>query len=114
MYLFPQITLSDKAKAAAKEAGKAPDAFYCLQLLEKTGICVIPGSGFGQKPGTFHFRTTFLAPQTEEFAQRISKFHADCKSTFLLFTSSPASLSWNFTELKLTSRCTYTVMKEYA
>lgn len=34
----------------------APDMLYCLKLLEKTGICVVPGSGFGQKEGTYHFR----------------------------------------------------------
>jgi len=79
MYLFPKLTLPQKAQEAAKKAGKAPDAFYCLQLLEKTGICVVPGSGFGQVPGTFHFRTTFLAPQTDEFVERMGKFHADCK-----------------------------------
>jgi len=33
-----------------------PDAMYCHQLLEETGICVVPGSGFGQKEGTYHFR----------------------------------------------------------
>jgi len=33
-----------------------PDAMYCYQLLEETGICVVPGSGFGQKEGTYHFR----------------------------------------------------------
>ncbi|MEA3307073.1 MAG: aminotransferase class I/II-fold pyridoxal phosphate-dependent enzyme, partial [Elusimicrobiota bacterium] len=36
---------------------------YCMELLEKTGICVVPGSGFGQAPGTLHFRTTFLPPK---------------------------------------------------
>ena len=41
------------------------DSAYCLALLEETGICVVPGSGFGQKAGTFHFRTTFLPPQDE-------------------------------------------------
>jgi alanine transaminase len=41
---------------AAKEAGQAPDVFYAFHLLEATGICVVPGSGFGQIPGTFHFR----------------------------------------------------------
>ena len=41
------------------------DSEYCLRLLEATGICVVPGSGFGQQPGTFHFRTTFLPPQEE-------------------------------------------------
>ena len=33
-----------------------PDAMYCFQLLEETGICVVPGSGFGQREGTHHFR----------------------------------------------------------
>ena len=33
---------------AAKEAGKAPDFFYCKQLLEETGIVTVPGSGFKQ------------------------------------------------------------------
>ena len=37
-------------------AGFKPDVFYCFQLLEETGICVVPGSGFGQVEGTFHFR----------------------------------------------------------
>ncbi|KAG9352728.1 hypothetical protein JZ751_021142, partial [Albula glossodonta] len=40
--------------------GMAPDMFYCLRLLEETGICVVPGSGFGQKEGTYHFRYTSI------------------------------------------------------
>ncbi len=36
--------------------GVKPDAMYCFQLLEETGLCVVPGSGFGQKEGTYHFR----------------------------------------------------------
>lgn len=77
MYLFPTISLPPKAIAAAKAAGQSPDAFYSLRLLEATGICVVPGSGFGQKPGTWHFRTTFLAPGTEDFVRRLKKFHED-------------------------------------
>lgn len=52
--------LPDKAIQAAKSAGKAQDVFYCLKLLESTGISTVPGSGFGQQPGTFHLRTTIL------------------------------------------------------
>jgi aspartate/methionine/tyrosine aminotransferase len=53
------------------------DTEYCLALLEETGICVVPGSGFGQKPGTFHFRTTFLPPlgEIEDMVVRLRKFH---------------------------------------
>ena len=53
------------------------DTEYCLALLEETGICVVPGSGFGQKPGTFHFRTTFLPPleEIEDFVVKLRQFH---------------------------------------
>lgn len=53
------------------------DFDYCLSLLEETGICVVPGSGFGQQPGTLHFRTTFLPPKEEikELVVLIKDFH---------------------------------------
>ena len=57
---FPQIRLPPKAIEAAKKLGKAADVFYCLRLLEATGISTVPGSGFGQEEGTFHLRTTIL------------------------------------------------------
>ncbi|GAB1455188.1 pyridoxal phosphate-dependent aminotransferase [Spirochaetota bacterium] len=53
MYAFPRLTLPE---------GKT-DTQWCMALLEKTGICVVPGSGFGQLPGTAHFRTTILPPR---------------------------------------------------
>lgn len=94
MYAFPQITLPPNAVAAATERGLVPDVFYCLELLSQTvamlwhlvlwsasmlvqGICVVPGSGFGQAPGTWHFRTTFL-PAEDKISQvtdRLGSFH---------------------------------------
>ncbi|XP_078009949.1 alanine aminotransferase 1-like [Phascolarctos cinereus] len=56
MYSFPHIQLPPKALQRAKELGQPADMFFCKQLLEETGICVVPGSGFGQKEGTYHFR----------------------------------------------------------
>ncbi|ETN39568.1 uncharacterized protein HMPREF1541_05794 [Cyphellophora europaea CBS 101466] len=76
MYLFPTIHLPQKATDAASAAGKNPDDFYCLRLLDATGICVVPGSGFGQKPGTLHLRTTFLAPGTD-WVGRWTRFHKE-------------------------------------
>ena len=78
LYAFPQITLSPKAVEAAQACGKQPDTFYCLKLLEQTGIVTVPGSGFGQVSGTWHFRTTFLPPehQVDQFIELISGFHA--------------------------------------
>ena len=53
------------------------DSDYCLALLEQTGICVVPGSGFGQRPGTLHFRTTFLPPEQEirDLVVKLKQFH---------------------------------------
>lgn len=76
MYLFPTITLPQKAVEAAAKADRKPDEFYTLRLLDETGICVVPGEGFGQKPDTLHFRTTFLAPGTD-WVSRITKFHKE-------------------------------------
>jgi aspartate/methionine/tyrosine aminotransferase len=77
MYAFPTITIPPKAVSEAERLGVAADEFYCMKLLEETGIVVVPGSGFGQKEGTFHFRTTVL-PQEEDLQlviQSISDFH---------------------------------------
>ncbi|KAJ4293738.1 alanine transaminase [Collariella sp. IMI 366227] len=76
MYLFPTIKLPAKAAEAAAAEGRTADEFYCMRLLEATGVCVVPGSGFGQKEGTLHFRTTFLAPGTE-WVGSIVKFHKE-------------------------------------
>jgi alanine transaminase len=37
----------------------------------------VPGSGFGQLPGTLHFRTTFLPPrdEIEQFVVKLKEFH---------------------------------------
>ncbi|KAK3384533.1 pyridoxal phosphate-dependent transferase [Lasiosphaeria ovina] len=76
MYLFPTINLSPKAAEAAAQEGRTADEFYCMRMLEATGVCVVPGSGFGQKEGSLHFRTTFLAPGTE-WVGSIIKFHQE-------------------------------------
>ncbi len=69
MYAFPSITLPE---------GRT-DAEYCMALLEQTGICVVPGTGFGQVPGTAHFRTTILPPteQMHRVIEGIAAFHKD-------------------------------------
>jgi len=71
MYLFPRIRLPEKAIEAAKAAKKSPDTFYAVRLLESTGVVVVPGSGFGQVPGTYHFRCTIL-PQEDKIPAIIS------------------------------------------
>ena len=51
LYLFPRIN---------KLPSNTNDFVYCMTLLEETGLCVVNGSGFGQKPGTHHLRIAFL------------------------------------------------------
>ena len=71
MYAFPTIVIPE---------GRTDDE-YCLALLERTGICVVSGSGFGQVKGTAHFRTTILPPidQIEEVVRKIREFHLSWK-----------------------------------
>lgn len=102
MYLFPRLSLPPKAVEAAKAADQSPDLFYCLSLLgesfwpcnanpprpstlmellrrssESTGICLVPGDGFGQVEGQVHFRTTALSPGVEQYSSDLEKFHKD-------------------------------------
>lgn len=67
MYAFPRIALPPGVT----------DAEWCMALLEETGICVVDGTGFGQAPGTSHFRTTILPPldEIETVVKQIAEFH---------------------------------------
>lgn len=69
MYAFPSITLPP---------GRT-DFDYAMALLEATGICVVPGSGFGQAAGTAHFRTTILPPtdKIRKVVEALGEFHRD-------------------------------------
>ncbi|XP_028333697.1 alanine aminotransferase 2 isoform X1 [Physeter macrocephalus] len=77
MYAFPRIFIPAKAMEAAQTHQMAPDMFYCMKLLEETGICVVPGSGFGQREGTYHFRMTILPPveKLKTVLQKVKDFH---------------------------------------
>jgi len=74
MYLFPRIPMTKKAIQAAKDKGITPDTLYSFELVDATGIVVVPGSGFGQKEGTHHFRTTFL-PQEDKIDGLVDKYN---------------------------------------
>jgi len=47
-YAFPKLEM------------KQPDAHFVGELIRETGVVIVPGSGFGQVPGTHHFRVVFL------------------------------------------------------
>ena len=71
MYAFPSITLPPERT----------DSDYSMALLEQTGICVVPGSGFGQAEGTAHFRTTILPPteKLQKVVDALGEFHRNFK-----------------------------------
>lgn len=77
MYSFPNIEMPEKFLKNCEINGSVPDAVYCMTLLEQTGVCVVPGSGFGQKQGTFHCRMTILPPadKMKIVLEKFSSFH---------------------------------------
>eukprot|EP00462_Mataza_sp_D1_P006731 CAMPEP_0175125486 /NCGR_PEP_ID=MMETSP0087-20121206/3339_1 /TAXON_ID=136419 /ORGANISM="Unknown Unknown, Strain D1" /LENGTH=523 /DNA_ID=CAMNT_0016407321 /DNA_START=18 /DNA_END=1589 /DNA_ORIENTATION=- len=79
MYLFPRFSVPAKAAAAAAAEGLPADVHYCVELLNSTGVCVVPGSGFGQEAATWHFRTTFLPPEEkmDGVIEKMSSFHKE-------------------------------------
>ena len=47
-YAFPRLHMEQ------------PDNHFVSELIKQTGVVVVPGSGFGQVPGSRHFRVVFL------------------------------------------------------
>lgn len=47
LYLFPKLDLPQRFLEEAESKKMKADTLYALKLLEETGICVVPGSGFG-------------------------------------------------------------------
>jgi alanine transaminase len=82
LYLFPKVDLPKKFVDECNKNGKNPDVEYCLLMLEKSGVCVVPGNGFGQKENTHHFRIAFLPPleaikKTTDLIQKFQKEFMD-------------------------------------
>lgn len=53
------------------------DSLWCAELIKQKGVVVVPGTGFGQIPGTSHFRLVFLPPENilEKAYKAISEFN---------------------------------------
>nr|ALB24938.1 alanine aminotransferase [Euplotes vannus] len=85
MYAFPQIRLHQSYCDLAQQEGLSPDLKYCLEILAKTGIMIVPGSGFGQEEGTYHFRITNLVNSKTEMTKaldRIGEFTSEIMSVY--------------------------------
>ncbi len=76
MYAFPQLKFTDKFLEHAKSQNLQADTLYCLMLLKETGICVVPGSGFDQVDGTWHYGTTILPQPDSFFVEHFKKLKA--------------------------------------
>ncbi|MCK5455963.1 MAG: aminotransferase class I/II-fold pyridoxal phosphate-dependent enzyme [Melioribacteraceae bacterium] len=50
-YAFPKLEI------------KNTDNHFVSELIKETGVVVVPGTGFGQMPGTNHIRIVFLPPE---------------------------------------------------
>ncbi len=67
-YAFPSIDVKN-------------DTRFVTELIKNTGVVVVPGSGFGQKPGSMHFRIVTLP--TEDILEKafslLAEFYASYK-----------------------------------
>jgi alanine-synthesizing transaminase len=57
------------------------DTKFCNELLKETGVVVVPGSGFGKKPGSNYFRYVILPDENtlERGFKKIAEFYAKYK-----------------------------------
>jgi alanine-synthesizing transaminase len=64
-YAFPRLHMEQK------------DNLFVSELIKGTGVVVVPGSGFGQLPGTQHFRVVFLPNESilEKAYNNIGNFY---------------------------------------
>ncbi len=68
--------------AFPKLHGVKDDNHWVSELIKSTGVVAVPGSGFGQRPGTAHFRVVFL-PQEETLVsayEKIAAFHKEYRN----------------------------------
>ena len=78
MYAFPEIALPERYMEHCRGVlKKEPDTAYSLEILKKLGVVVVPGNGFGQRPGTYHFRITILPPEEDlvRILDELKTFH---------------------------------------
>ncbi|GKY93923.1 hypothetical protein MPSEU_000359200 [Mayamaea pseudoterrestris] len=78
MYCFPSVKMPPGVFREAESRGVSPDTVYAVSLLEATGICVVPASGFHQREGRYGFRTTFL-PSEEEMSKAVEMIRGHYK-----------------------------------
>ena len=69
LYVFPRVHMTESAVKAARSVGAEPDSFYCVEMLNATGLMVVPGNGFRQKEGTYHFRMSNLIYNYDELSK---------------------------------------------
>ncbi len=68
-YAFPQLHMNQS------------DNHFVAELIKETGVVVVPGSGFGQVPGTQHFRVVFLP--NEQILEKAYKAIGDFYQKYL-------------------------------
>ncbi|XP_028660329.2 alanine aminotransferase 2-like isoform X1 [Erpetoichthys calabaricus] len=77
MFCYTRLELPSKALEQCKALDLYPGLFYCMQLLEETGIVLDPGTGFGENDGRDHIRFCTLVPpeKFDDALEKIKNFH---------------------------------------
>ncbi|XP_022062812.2 alanine aminotransferase 2-like [Acanthochromis polyacanthus] len=83
-FVFPRVLLPPRAIQKAKEEGMQPDTFYCMRLLEETGVLITPGCEYRQKEGTYHIRFCIMASQDtiNKALKHLATFHTKFMKDF--------------------------------
>ncbi|CAE7252318.1 ALAAT2 [Symbiodinium sp. CCMP2456] len=78
-YALPRIIVKGFVMKKAISLATPADQIYCLEMVSRTGVIASPGSGFGQRPGFFHFRISLMHKEATFVAalEHIKAFHAE-------------------------------------
>lgn len=77
-HALPRIIIKGFVMKKAISLATPADQIYCLEMVSRTGVITSPGSGFGQRPGFFHFRISLMHEEATFVAalEHIKQFHA--------------------------------------
>ena len=78
-YALPRIIIKGFVMKKAISLATPADQVYCMEMVSRTGVITSPGSGFGQRPGVFHFRISLMHKEASFVAalELIKQFHGE-------------------------------------
>mmetsp|Transcript_52089 Transcript_52089/g.124035 ORF Transcript_52089/g.124035 Transcript_52089/m.124035 type:complete len:490 (+) Transcript_52089:100-1569(+) len=78
-FIYPKVIVKGHVMKKAISYGAPADQIYCMELAEREGVATMPGCGFGQRPGQFHFRLSLTQAEAnvERTLSALERFHKE-------------------------------------